>query len=186
MGWKKGWTEFMRNKQFKVLAFITSLVLALGVFLGSYAFYKKFEVEQPLLEQLSAMPSVEQVSMEKEKGEYVFDIKLKKVDNIQEEYEKINQVINSKLEKETYDIKIQDDGNRKLQEFSDQLQPAVYEALAHNRYVWLEEEIAEKSAENQLNYRIFVDEKHLYLQLEDGSKYIYKIFNRDTESLTAG
>ncbi|MBC7076129.1 MAG: hypothetical protein H5T98_08745, partial [Syntrophomonadaceae bacterium] len=108
------------------------------------------------------------------------------VDNIQEEYEKINQVINSKLEKETYDIKIQDDGNRKLQEFSDQLQPAVYEALAHNRYVWLEEEIAEKSAENQLNYRIFVDEKHLYLQLEDGSKYIYKIFNRDTESLTAG
>ncbi|MBC7076232.1 MAG: hypothetical protein H5T98_09265, partial [Syntrophomonadaceae bacterium] len=98
----------MRNKQFKVLAFITSLVLALGVFLGSYAFYKKFEVEQPLLEQLSAMPSVEQVSMEKEKGEYVFDIKLKKVDNIQEEYEKINQVINSKLEKETYDINIKD------------------------------------------------------------------------------
>jgi len=176
----------MPNKQFKILVFIITLILALGVFLGSYALYKKFGVEKPLLEQLSAVPAVERVSMEKEGKKYIFEIELKKIENIQEEYTEINQVISSRLEEGGYEIRIKGNGNEKLKEFFNELQPAIYEALAYDRYVWLEEEIARKSAENQINYKMFVDEKYLYLQLEDESKYIYKIFNRETENLTAG
>jgi len=172
----------MKNKEFRVLFTIVSLILTLGILLGGYSLYKKFGVQEPVIKQLCSNKAIEKASIEKKNQQHLIKIELKKVENIQKQYAEVENIINSKFEPDDYELIIIGKQNKDLEQLFDQLQPAIYEALASNRYLWLSNEIKRQTDEKHMAYRMFVDERYLYIQIEDGDSYIYKIINRNIET----
>lgn len=171
----------MKKNEFRVFLSILALIFSLGIFLGGYNLYIKWGLEKPLIKDLSSLSSVQGVSIEKNDQKYELKVKLKKVSNIQEQYKEIEKQVKSGLGNKEYELEIVDRRNDALELLFNQLQPTIYEAVANNRYLWLDEEVARRTAEKKMSYVIFIDEQNLYLQLMDGNAYLYEVINRAPE-----
>ncbi len=173
----------MKNKEFKVFLAIIALIVTLGVLLGGYSLYKKYGIQGPLIKELSSHEMIEKAEIDRKNDKYIINLQLNKVENIQKQYTEVEDIINTRYKPGDYDLIITGRPNEELEQFYEQLQPAVYEALADNRYLWLSDHIENQAAGKRIAYRMFVDEKRLYIQIENNDNFFYKIINRNTEIL---
>ena len=167
----------MKNSEFKIITAIISLILTLALLLGGYNLYNKYMVEKPLTTQLAAMPSVKSAKITKVNKVYLIQLKLERVNNIQESYSEIESKISSSIKNDNYKIEIQDAGSKELAELFNEFQPALYQGLSQQQYLWLEEQLQQCSSNKGVEFRLFVDDKRVYLQLEDADSYLYKTFD---------
>jgi hypothetical protein len=177
MGRKRG-ENVAKNDEFRVIISIVALILALGIFLGGYKLYNVYGVEEPLKEAIAERDTVEAVQVSKDGKTYNINISLKKITNLQKEYLEIEKIICNKIEPGSFKLAVKGKSTQELDELQSSLKMALYEALANNRFVWLENEMASRIDHDRFSYRLYVDERHLYLQIEDGSGYWYEIFDR--------
>ncbi|HBK52447.1 hypothetical protein [Syntrophomonas wolfei] len=175
----------MKNNDFRILISVAALILSLGVLLGAYNLYIKLGIEKPLGAELSALDGVKKIEVNKGKEGYEIKVDLDSVDNIQDNYGDINQALKARLNSENYQLEIGDQRNQDLQELFNSLQPALYEALADNRFIWLNEQLAEKAAAKGMNYDMYIDKEQLYLQIGDGQHYLYEVIERNSSSSSA-
>ncbi|MDD4548818.1 MAG: hypothetical protein PHT79_03550 [Syntrophomonadaceae bacterium] len=171
----------MKNSELKITVIIISLLVVLGTSMLSFHFYQKFILERPLAEKLSDRPEVEDVSINKQKGKYLIEIKVKQVSNLEKEFTEINTMIKSTLQDKEYELKIGDKRNQNLEMVFDNIQIAIYDALDNHKYVWLNEELGRYIEPRGMTYKIFIDDQRLYLQINDGQSYLYTIINRTTD-----
>ncbi|HWP96187.1 MAG TPA: hypothetical protein VN426_05005 [Syntrophomonadaceae bacterium] len=171
-----------KNSEFRVAMALLALILVLSLSFGSYYLYQRMGMEAPLEKQLLSLNSVEKVKIDNKNQSYDIEITLKKVDDLQVVYKSIQKAVDRALPGKVYDLHIVDRTNTRLQDFLQHLQPAVYESLANNRFMWLDEEIARRAAAQGLHYKLFVDSQHLFLQVEDGDAYAYQVIERSPES----
>lgn len=171
----------MKNSELKITVIIISLLAVLGTSMLSFHFYQKFMLERPLAEKLSDRPEVEDVSISKQDGKYLIEIKIKQVSNLEKEFTEINTVVKSVLKDKEYDVKIGDRRNQNLEIVFDHIQIAIYDALDNHKYVWLNEELGRYIEPRGMTYKIFIDDQHLYLQINDGKSYLYTIINRTAD-----
>jgi 1,4-dihydroxy-2-naphthoyl-CoA synthase len=61
-----------------------------------------------------------------------------------------------------------------------QIQPIVYQALANNEFVWMQEQIKLVADKEGLEYKIFIDQEHVYLQFTHGDQNQYYIMDRNS------
>jgi hypothetical protein len=175
----------MKNSEFKIIIAVISLFITLAILLSAYNFYNKYLVEKPLTTQLTALPNVKSAKISKVDKEYLIQVQLKQVDNIQDSYNQIESTINGKIKNDKYKIEIQDAGSKKLSQFYNDLQPMLYQGLSGQQYLWLDEQIKERSSNKGIESRLYVDDKRVYLQMEDADSYLYKTFNI-AETQTSG
>lgn len=167
----------MKNNEIKIFYLIISIIVALGVLLSSYNLYQKYMVEKPLTEKLLLMEEINKVEVDKVNKVnklYSFKVYLGKVENIQKSYAEIDSTIDDTIKGE-YNIEIKDERNQRLDEFYDDLQPALYQGLARKEYLWLDEQINQRSRNQDIKARLLVDNERVYLQLEDGNSYLYSV-----------
>ncbi len=169
----------MKNNDFRILFSIAALMLSLGIFLGAYNIYIKLGIEKPLITELSALEGVRQVHLNKVDKGYEIKIDLIRMDNIQKMHIDINRILHERLKDKDYELQIGDRRNEELQGCFDNLQPAIYEAIAENRYIWLEGQLAKKAKSKGIDYAMYIDKRYLYLQLYDESQYLYEIIERN-------
>ena len=100
-----------------------------------------------------------------------------KVEDIQSVYDSLITTIESKLGEEEYKLVIIDKENKVLKDWYKELQPAIYQALANNEFMWLDERLA-KTFKDGVRSNLFVDEKNLYIQLFNDDAYMYKVLPR--------
>ncbi len=167
----------MKNSEFKIITAVISLIVTLAVLLGSYNLYNKYVVEKPLTRELATLPTVKSAKIMKVDKEYFIQLQLEQVDNIQDSYTQIESIINSKIKNAKYKIEIQDADSKELSHFYNELQPVLYQGLSAQRYLWLDEQIKERSSNKGIESRLYVDDKRVYLQLEDADSYLYKTFD---------
>lgn len=172
----------MKSNDFRVLFSIAALMLSLGIFLGAYSIYIKFAVEKPLAVELSALDGVKKVHLNKGEDGYEVKVDLVRMNNIQERYTDIEKVLQAGLKGKDYRLQIGDQRGRELQELYNSLQPAIYEAIAENHYIWLNEQLLEKAGAKGIGCAMYIDKKHLYLQFYDESQYLYEIIERSCSS----
>lgn len=166
----------MKNSEFRIAVAILTLIIVFGLLWGGFTAYKKLAIEEPLTESLQKIEAVSSVSVNKEKN-YTIEVKLKKVEDIQQVYESLITTIEGTLKKDNYNLVIGDSEDETLKDWYKKLQPAIYESLANNEFVKLEETLA-KTVNNDVTYKLFVDEDYLYIQLFKGDSYMYKILAR--------
>lgn len=166
----------MKNSEFRVAIAIIALITVFGLLWGGFTLYKKLAVEGPLAEGLKEIKAVSSVSIEKDKV-YVIEVKLDQVEDLQSVYESLVTTIEDTLNENEYKLVIKDNGNQALKELYKKLQPLIYESLANNKFVWLDETLA-KTVNDNVVYKLFVDEENLYIQLIKDDSYMYKILPR--------
>ncbi|MGS0764680.1 hypothetical protein [Syntrophomonas curvata] len=164
----------MKNNEIKILRLIITIIVALGILLGGYNLYQKYMVEKPLNEKLLHMEEVNKVDVNKVNKLYSIQVRLGKVENIQKSYADIDSIIDSSI-KGNYAIEIKDGRNQRLGKFFDDLQPALYQGLAQKEFLWLAEQLEQRSQSQNIKSQLRVDNKRVYLQLEDGDSYLYSI-----------
>ncbi len=174
----------MKNGEFRVIIAILTLLIALGLFLGGFTIYNRVGVEQPLTKELHMIEAVEKVDINKDKV-YKIEVQLNRVENIQTVYQDLVKTIAAKLDKNEYELVLADQPNAKLNDLSAQLQPAIYQALANNQFLWLDEKLAEISGEAEITYSLFIDDKCVYIQLIDGDSYTYQVLTRPSAITTS-
>lgn len=165
----------MKNGEFRIkIAIIAALIAFMGLF-GTYKLYNIYNVEKPLVNSIKSIPEVEQISLNKVRGQYEIYVKLAQVVNLQEKYQQIDSAAEMKLGAETYEIKIEDNQNASLKEFYDYTQLALLQAGTDNQYLWLNQTLQEKAGSAGITCSLLVDRDRVYIQARDGKSYMYII-----------
>jgi len=168
-----------KKADFNIVTAVAALVIVLIISFSSYYLYKRFGVDAPLEKKIEALEGVADSKATRLKDGYKIDINMKKVANLQEAYTSIDRAVRDSLPQKEYSLHLTDKPNQSLQDFMQHMQPAVFESLAANRFIWLDQELSRRTQEAGLQYKLFVDQEHLYLQVEDGENYIYQIIDRE-------
>ena len=176
----------MKNTDFKTALTLVIFAISLGLFLGGYQLYGKYFTVEPLKQELQSRPAIAEVYMGKMDGQYRIELSLRQVDNLQEEYMAIRGILDDSLQKTPYKLTLTDTAGEKLRGAYVQLQPAIYEAVAENRYVWLDQTLKEYTAQQGISYHIYVDEDFLYLHLAAENDNLYRVIDLPAGRILAG
>jgi len=164
--------------EFKVILFIAALVFTVGIGLGAYHLHSLYKVEKPLISGLNNLPSVVNSTVEKKENVYLINISLGQVENLQEEFEQLDELARSKLGEGKYRISINRSQGTGLDQLYYDIQPIIYEALANNHYVWMHDQLKQTAAKDGLEYKMYLDEQRVYLQFSNGKDYQYYVIDR--------
>ncbi len=174
-----------KKNEFKILLFIAAFVITFSLGLGAYYLNSRYNIEKPLLAQIDNLPSVEDSTIEKQDEIYMVTVTLGRVENVQEEYKQLDELIREKLGERPYQITINMENDIKLDQVYYEIQPIVYEALANNQYVWMKDEIGRIASQEQLDYKMFIDDNRVYLQFSDGDDFQYHVIERNSSEQDA-
>lgn len=169
-----------RNGDFRILVALMTLILTLGILIGGYSLYTVYGIKKPVENRIAALASVSAVQIEKEKNQYYVEVKLGQVGDLQSVYTSLEEATNHRMAQGNYELKILDHRNDRLTELYGRLQPAIQQAIARQEYVWLDTRLSQETESLGMTYRLLVDEDNLYLQIADGSYYLYEIVERPT------
>ncbi len=170
----------MKQPAKRIITAAISLLVTFSLLLGGYSFYNDYIVKKPLLQALKDVDGVQDVKMSKEEGEYRIMVVLDEVENLQSSYVKLDETTTGYLARKGYELQIADHRNQQLTDLYDQMQPYLYEALAKNNYIWLQEEISRQiqSRGPDTEYKFSVDSDRIYLQLTQDQKSLYAVIPR--------
>lgn len=174
----------MGKQEIKIMTVAVSILATLIILLAGYTFYNKYIIQDPLLKTIGNMSSVSEAFISKEDNQYQITVELDNIDNLQTEFAELDKIAAAHLGRQEYNLLITNVGNQKMAELFGLLQPFVYEALAKDNYIWLNQEISRMIQEeySQINYKFFIDDKRVYFQFTDGNETLYKIIPRDLSS----
>lgn len=166
----------------RIFAVVIALVITCALLFGGYGFYNNYMVKKPLLQALNDVDGVQDVKLEKLAGDYRIIVALDQVDNLQTSYLQLDGVMADYLDRQGYELQVDDCRDRQLEDLFSHLQPYIYEALAKDNYTWLQEEIGRQIKNDSPNtdYGFFVDGDRIYLQFSGAGKSLYAIIPRPT------
>ncbi len=168
----------MEKGHLKIITVLIVLGISLGLLLGIQKYYNDNYVERPVKHALEQLAFVESVTVNKDTGVYDFKVQIKQAGNIQYEYSKIDGIIANDLKEQEYQITLQDHRSPELKKDLEDLELSIYEAMAKNNYLWLDETFRQAANSNKFSYKLFIDDERLYIQLADQDYFLYEIIER--------
>lgn len=161
----------------RVLIFL--LVFLSILFLANYV-YRVYYIEKPLKEFYENSSIVKSYEIINKNNIKEINLTLKQVDNLKDAYNSLLVGTEKVLNNKKFIIKLENDKNadEKLNEFYYKIQFIVYEAIQKGEFLKMSQYIMAESQRNNINSKLYIDEKNLYIQLNDEDKYLYKIISR--------
>lgn len=170
----------MEKGNIKIVTVLIVLGISLGLLLGVQKYYNNSFVKEPVKQSLEQLSFVESVDASQVNGIYDYRVQIKKYGNVQYEYQKVDELIAADLEGKEYQFTLLDHRSPKLQKDLEDLQLSIYEAMAKNNYLWLDEIFRQKAAANGFSYKLYIDDERLYIQLKDQDAFLYEIIERSS------
>lgn len=156
-----------------IIVFAAALLLLFG---GKFFFVHQY-LQEPLIDRLENIQEVNDVSIQKEKirqQEYQkITLSLKKVPNLKKTYLEIFKEIEKVYDPSQVNIVLRDNPSPLLEEAWYKVHFTIYEALAKKNYTDLNATLQVMLAD--INYKIWVDNERIYVQLFHGKHYIYRV-----------
>lgn len=168
----------MRNNEFKIAIILLALLITLGLLIGGQKLYNRNLIEKPVINELLKLNYVKSAVMTKEADTYNVKIQIKQPGNIKDEYNEINNLIKTRIKGKQYKIELLDSRNHILVDELQKMELGIYEAIAQNNYLDLEQSLNKMATQDHFVYRLQIDEKRLYLQIASGNHFLYEIFDR--------
>jgi phage-related protein len=166
----------MKNSEFRIKIAILATAIAFVVLFGTYKLYTIYNIEKPLVNSIQNIPEVKKITLDKkEQGQYEINIRLAKIENIQEKYQQIDNLTAKKLKADSYEIKIEDNRNAKLRQFYHYAQLALFQASDKNQYLWLNQTLQKKARDTGISCSLIVDRQRVYIEANDGEYFMYII-----------
>lgn len=175
----------MKKTDFKAAISLLVFACSLVILLGGYQLYNKYGMVNPVEKELKARTAIAAVEMSKADGQYEIAVELRQVDNLQTEYQAIREILDQRFQKDAYKLTLIDPEDPAIKQAYLHLQPAIYEAAATHRFVWLDGTISQYAGDTGIDYRLYVDDRYLYLHLADGEVSLYRVIElKSSQNIT--
>jgi len=169
-------------KDFKAPVAVIAFVVTLGVAMAGYSLYNRYLVEKPVQEEMSRVPGVQEVEINRENHKVTVTVTLEDMEDFAPSYRDVDKLAKERFGEGNYSLEIKDTRNQELEEVYRGLQLYLYQGIANNSFLWLNQEINKVAREHQLKYKLSVDEDNLYLQLHKQGHYLYEVIKRGEDN----
>lgn len=165
------------HKYFKrlILIFLTAGIF-FGLLVGGQYLFKNYYVADRFQEKLTQIDGVTKVEINGD----IINITLSKEGELKQVYHEISQIIND----QNYQIKINDDSSKKLEIISERCEIALEEGIFRGNFTEMANYIYNLTNNQGVISQVFVDKDRVYLKLEVGDKYLYRIIDRHQNMMT--
>lgn len=164
------------------------LALAAGMVLlfGLQWMYNFSQVDKPLKVFFARQAEIKGYEIEQKGGGRLrISLDLGPVANLRETYAHIEGGVKDILGGRPFDLDIRDNRDSQLIDDFYRLHYDLEEALATGEFTAMSTELTRKEQDLGLNnLRVFVDSRHLYVQLMRGDRYLYEILPRSDNAKT--
>jgi len=166
--------RFNLKWQIVIIAFIFTFAA-----ICAFNFWRQHRlVKEPLKEALLNIDAVKEVNIKSENQQHMeILITLDKVDDLSKTYQEIEKIVALRFPENSVKIFLIDKRNAYLETVLEKLHFALMEGERLGNYTEMSDKIyLLLEQENELErYRLRVDQKYIYLQLESKSYYLYEI-----------
>lgn len=162
----------------KIPVVVLSLLLGMGALWGAQWVFNSYSYDRPLTKVMEENSDV--VSYEiNDKGPVLeVNLKLGKVDNLQESYDKLSGSIRDVTGRRSVKITVRDDRDATLEGIYYKTRLAAFEALERGNFLEMESFISKKAAAEGARAKVFLDHDRMYIQMDLNGKYLYEIIPR--------
>lgn len=169
--------EQLRNLRWRWVA--GSLVATVALLLGASWGLRAVTREEPLQGFLRSQPEVLGYAEDTVAGTRVLRVELRDMPDLSRTYRHLHEGVARILGGEPFRLEVADRRTPALEEAFYRINPLLQEALATGRYGDLLDRVEERSRTLGLDrVRVFIDPERLYLQLHEGSDYLYAVLPR--------
>ncbi|CAM3931764.1 hypothetical protein [Alicyclobacillus pomorum] len=153
-----------------LIALISFVVLS-----GGWWAYRQYNVVNPLKDSLGHISGVQSVQVDTGNPN-VITITLGRVSDLQSTYQTISKAVRSVLgDPQSVTVNIQDNRNQDLNDVYEALVPVLQQGIAHGSFTDMISATQQKAKQMHADARITMDEHNIYIQLEEGSHYLYQV-----------
>ncbi|MFZ5649758.1 MAG: hypothetical protein ACOY4I_02740 [Bacillota bacterium] len=163
----------------KVPVVVLALLVGMGALWGAQWLFNRFNYERPLTRVLQENGDIASYKINDQGPVLEVEVKLRKVENIQESYNKLSGSLRDIVGSRSVKITIKDDRDAVLEGICYQTRLAAYEALERGNFLEMEGFIAQRAAREGARARVFLDHDRMYIQINHDNKYLYEIISRD-------
>ena len=174
--------------EFRWPVIVITALLALGLFFGLNHYRQRFLKEEPFLDSLCLMESIDQAELSREGGTEILIITPSQGyrGTLQDLIAAIRERVDDQFKKPLL-LKIKDKRSSRLESFNRAVSPDLYEAARLGNYRSVAESVELTAAAFGLEDVLFtVDYEYLYLQARDGEHYFYLIIPLDHSEAGGG
>lgn len=155
-----------------------TFTITVGLLFGGQALFASVKVNNPVKRELSAMKEVKDYSVKPVQEGLKVELKLAQTGNLQAVLDQVKQSIELYHHKPVLEMTITDRPNQRLTHLQYQLSFYIEEARATGEYVKLKAAL-DGLTDDKTIAKVYLSDSYLYLQLEDGSHYIYQAIPRN-------
>lgn len=165
----------MNFKGIRLNIVIVIIALVIILFFSGQYLFKLYGVNRPIKEEIMAIDGVAGLDILNENNSTDILISFDDNINFHETYKKIRKITNDKLGNETGKIIIKNDNIEKLENVFYELHYAIYEGIATNKFVMMNENVKNITDKNNINdFKLWIDNDAVYLQLNNDNKSLYR------------
>lgn len=168
----------MQKNEFKIGLVLLALLIVLGALVGGQKLYNTNMIEKPVLKELRALCYVENAKINKADNVYQIKVDISQPGNLKNEYNEIDKTVADHIKGHQYEIELVDKRDENLQNELESMELAIYEAIARDNFLVLEQRFADKAERDHFNYLLQIDEQNLYVRISRSDRFLYEIIER--------
>ncbi|MBI2874995.1 MAG: hypothetical protein HYY09_07885 [Firmicutes bacterium] len=133
-----------------------------------------------LEDKLKTDPAVDSVKIDYgSQGKVVVSARLSPVDDLSQAYQRLDRTLADSLGDGAYLLKVEDRRGPAVETVYEEIHYALYEGMSTGRYDAMHRRINELVEPKRLDqWRVTVDQRHVFVQLREGRNYLYEILER--------
>jgi hypothetical protein len=161
----------------RLVPVILIALISFAVLSGGWWAYRQYNVVNPLKDSLGQISGVQNVQVETG-NPAVITIKLGRVSDLQSTYLTISKAVRSILgDPQSVTVTIEDNRTQDLNSAYEALVPILQEGVAHGSFTEMITKAEQMAQQLHMDARITMDEHNIYIQLEQGSHYLYQVMS---------
>ncbi len=177
----------MPGKGFRWELIALSAVLTLAVLSLAYFSYESMGVRKPLEKALLADPDVGAVKILKDRDTEVVQITLSKVPDLSVTYTRLHTLVKGRMGQAPFRLEVKDARNADLQDVYHSIHYYLEEASVRGNFGTMIEACSSILSKAGISdYKITVDQNHIYVQIGSGANFLYQVLDRPAEASTGG
>lgn len=169
----------MKNSTFRWPVMVLVMLLTVAMIYGLNQWHQQRVVEEPLIEKLEQLDSVQRVEVSTigDEGKISFIITLSECEKLPETYKKMEELLRSCYKKDEYLLIVADNRNSYLKSIYEKVQFALMEGERTGNYTKMYEEVSGliEKEESELVHHLWVDQNRIYFVLSSGPYNLYEI-----------
>ncbi|NLJ76281.1 MAG: hypothetical protein GX325_03350 [Peptococcaceae bacterium] len=165
-------------KGLKLHIIILSLLIGIGIIFGAQQMHRKYYIERPVNNVLSADEAIESYRLENEGGTLLISVKIKGDAGLMVPYQGIRKNLEQVMGSRSYVLELDDQRDDILDRVWYKSQYAVYQAQVRGSFIEMAEIINREASMNDVEADITIDQEYIYLRLRHEDCTLDKIIPR--------